>query len=415
MDNYRRRVVVSGLGCVSSLGCEIETLWQNLLAQKSGIARITRFDPTGYYCQIAGEIRNFDPLPCIPQRDIARLDLFSQYGILATHHAIRSAGLRLEQEDRSRIGVVMGCGMGGMTDIETNEETIRQKGPGRISPFFIPKVMINAVAGEISIRYGLEGPAFVVASACASSAQAIFCALRSIQYGETDAMIAGGAEAIITPLTIAGFCASRALSHRNEQPEKASRPFDNERDGFVMGEGAAVLVLEEMEHAKKRGATIYAELLGAAANADAYHITLPDPGVKNIAKVMDMALRDSRLNATDIGYINAHGTSTKPNDRAETLAIKKVFGDYARKIPISSSKSLLGHLIGASGAIEAVITVLTISRNQVHATANYEFPDPECDLDYVPRQARETTVNYAMSNSFGFGGHNACLVFGKAT
>lgn len=414
MDNFRRRVAVTGLGCVTSLGCEVEVLWQNLLAQKSGISRITRFDTTGYYCQIAGEIRQFDPLVCIPQRDVARLDLFSQYGLVSAHHAMRMANLPIEQEDRSRMGVIIGCGMGGMTDIEAHEEVIRQKGAGRVSPFFIPKVMINAVAGEISIRHGLQGPAFVVASACASSAQAILCALRSIQYGETDVMVTGGAEAIITPLTIAGFCANRALSHRNEQPEKASRPFDNERDGFVMGEGAAVLVLEEMEHARKRGATIHAELVGGAANADAHHITLPDPEVKNITKVMQAALQDSRLNTADIGYINAHGTSTKPNDRAETLAIKRVFGDHARKIPISSTKSMLGHPIGAAGAVEAVVTVLTVSRNQIHATANYEFPDPECDLDYVPNQARETPVNYALSNSFGFGGHNVCLVFGKA-
>ena len=413
MSNNRRRVVITGLGCVTSLGQDIAQVWQNLLTSKSGISKITRFNPESITCHIAGEVKHFDPAAAIPPRDLARLDLFTQYGLVAAHHAVHDAGLIFSQEEATRAGVIVGSGMGGMHEIDNAEALIRQKGIQRISPFFIPKVMINAIAGEISIRHGLHGPAYVVASACASSSQAICCALRSIQYGECDVVVAGGAEAIITPLTMAGFCAARALSQRNDAPEKASRPFDRERDGFVMGEGAAMLILEDLERAKARGAKIYAELVGAASNADAYHITLPDPEVKNISRVMAMAIKDSQLNLDDISYINAHGTSTKPNDRAETLAIKKVFGDGAKRLAISSTKSLLGHMIGAAGAIEAAVTALTIFHDQIHPTANYEFPDPECDLDYVPREARQTKVNYALSNSFGFGGHNVCLAFGK--
>lgn len=413
MELSRRRVVVTGLGCVSPLGTDIKTFWQNLLAKKSGISRITKFDPAGYACQIAGEIKNFDCSPWIPARDKQRLDLFTQYGLAAAQQALQDARLSPAKEDVSRIGVIVGSGMGGMTEIEVQEEVIRQKGPNRISPFFIPKLMINALAGEISIRHGLQGPSFIVAAACASGAQAIGCALRSIQYGEADVIVTGGSEAVITPLSMAGFCALKALSQRNQEPEKASRPFDRERDGFVVGEGAGMLVLEELTRAQQRGATIYAELRGAAWNSDAHHITLPEPEGAGSTRVMQMAIQDARLAPTDIQYINAHGTSTKPNDRVETLAIKKVFGDYAYRIPISSSKSLVGHLIGASGAIEAVVTALSVCHNQLHPTANYEHPDPECDLDYIPGDARETQVHNAISNSFGFGGHNVCLVFSK--
>lgn len=388
-------------------------LWSSLLARKSGISQITRFNPEGHRCRIAGEIKNFDPLPWIPKKETRRLDLFTQYALASAHQAIQDSGLCLDREDTTKIGVVFGSGMGGMTELAAQQEVIREKGPNGVSPFFIPKLMINAVSGEISIRYHLQGPNYVVAAACASSAQAIACAMRSIQWGETDTVITGGAEAILTSLSVAGFSAARALSSRNDEPEKASRPFDRERDGFVMGEGAGALVLEERDKAVARGARIYAEILGAAYNADAYHITQPDPEAGSIARVMEAALGDAGVSYTDISYINAHGTSTKQNDRTETLAVKKVFKEYAYKIPISSTKSMLGHLIGASGAIEAIVTSLSVCYNRIHPTANYEYADPECDLDYVPREARELPVNCAISNSFGFGGHNVCLVFGK--
>lgn len=409
----KRRAVITGLGAVTSLGSNLTEIWQNLLAKKSGISKITRFPAENHLCQIAGEIKNFDPGSIISKRDIHRLDLVSQYALVAAVKAVEESGLDATKEDLAKIGVILGCGMGGMTEVEEQEEVIRQKGPRRVTPFFVPKIMINALSAEISIKYGFRGPNFITASACSSSAQAIAQALRAIQYEEADVVVTGGAEAVITPLSIAGFCAARALSQRNDEPEKASRPFDKNRDGFVMGEGAAILIVEEREHALKRGAKIYGEVKGFGSTADAFHITSPSPGGEGAAKAMENALKDAGIPQEAVNYINAHGTSTLQNDKIETLAIKQVFGERAKSIPISSTKSMLGHLLGGAGAIEALVTVMSIFQGEIHPTANYETPDEDCDLDYVPGDARATKVEYALSNSFGFGGHNVCLAFGK--
>ncbi len=409
----KRRAVITGLGAVASLGTEIPALWQNLLQKKSGIGLISKFNASDYTCQIAGEVKNFDPTGIIDAKDLRRLDLFSQYALVAASNALKDANFELAKEDMTRFGVILGSGMGGMTEVEAQQIVIREKGPRRVSPFFIPKVMINAISAEVSIRYGFQGVNFVTSSACSSSGHAIGQALRTIQYGDADVIVTGGSEAIITPLSIAGFCSIRAMSQRNDAPEKASRPFDKDRDGFVMGEGSGILILEEYEHAKKRGAKIYAELRGYGANGDAFHITAPSATGEGAMRVMKLALQDGCVNPEEIQYINAHGTSTLPNDKIETLAIKKLFESHSYKIPISSTKSMLGHLLGAAGAIEAVVTALTVSNNQIHATANYETKDPECDLDYVGGDAREVVVKYALSNSFGFGGHNVCLLFAK--
>lgn len=409
----KRRIVVTGLGVVTSLGTDVNNVWNSLLAKKNGIGLITKFNATDYSCQIAGEVKNFDPSPILDVKDVRRLDLFSQYAMFAATKAIQDSGLDISKEDPNRLGVILGSGMGGMTEVETGQVIIREKGPRRVSPFFIPKVMINAIAAEVSIRYGLQGPNFVVSSACASSAHAIGQALRAIQYYDADVVVSGGAEAIITPLSIAGFCSARALSQNNKNPEKACRPFDKNRDGFVMGEGGAILVLEELEHARKRGAKIYAELCGYGATADATHITAPSPAGEGAVKAMKLAIQDANVKPDQIGYINAHGTSTQLNDRIETIAIKTVFGTQAYQIPISSTKSMVGHLLGAAGAVEAVATVLSLFHQQIHPTANYETKDPDCDLDYVGGDARQIKLQYALSNSFGFGGHNGCLLFGQ--
>ncbi|NUM34690.1 MAG: beta-ketoacyl-ACP synthase II [Candidatus Brocadiae bacterium] len=407
----KRRVVITGLGAVTSLGVEVEEIWKNLLAQKSGISNITRFDASAYSAQIAGEIKNFDPSCSISKKDIYRLDLFSQYALCAADKAIQDTQFSLEKEDLTRFGVILGCGMGGMNEIEAQSDVMKQKGPKRVSAFSVPRLMINAISAEISIKYGLLGPNFITASACSSSAQAIGQALRSIQYNEADVVVTGGAEAVITPLSIAGFCSARALSQRNQEPQRASRPFDKERDGFVMGEGSAILVLEEWERAKARGAKIYAEIKGFGSTADAYHITQPSPEGQGAIRAIELALKDAQVSKEDVHYINAHGTSTLQNDKIETYAIKKVFQDQAYHIPVSSTKSMLGHLLGAAGAIEALVTTMSIFKQQIHSTANYENPDPECDLDYVAKNAREIKLGCALSNSFGFGGHNVCLVF----
>ncbi len=409
----KRRAVITGLGAVTCLGPTVKTNWDRLLAKQSGISTISKFNAAEYACQIAGEIKNFDTTGYIEANDVRRYDLFTQYALVAASDAIQDAGFELAKEDLTKFGVILGSGMGGMTEVEAQEIVIREKGPRRVSPFFVPKLMINAIGAEISIRYGFQGPNFITASACASSAHAIAQALRAIQYGEADVMITGGSEAVITPLSIAGFCSARALSCRNDAPDKASRPFDKERDGFVMGEGSAILILEELEHALRRGAKIYAELLGFGATADAFHITQPSATGDGAIRAMKAALQDGKVNATDISYINAHGTSTIPNDKIETLAIKTLFQEKAYAIPISSTKSMIGHLLGAAGAIEAVVTALSVFHNQIHATANYENKDPECDLDYVGGDARQINVQYALSNSFGFGGHNVCLLFAK--
>jgi 3-oxoacyl-[acyl-carrier-protein] synthase II len=410
----KRRVVVTGLGCVTPLGNEVDTFWNNLLQKKNGISKITKFNADGYRCQIAGQVKNFDPTVSIAKKDIAKFDLFTQYAIVAAEQAVQSAKLSFETEDKTRIATILGSGMGGMNEVNSQFEASKELGVDRASPYLIPKTMVNAIAGEISIRYHLQGPSYVVASACASSSQAILCALRSIQSGESDLVISGGAEALITPLCVSGFSSIRALSLRNNEPERASRPFDKQRDGFVIGEGSGILILEERERAIARGANIYAEILGGAANCDGHHITSPEPEAKSITQVMKMAIQDSGILPTDIAYINAHGTSTKPNDKIETLGIKKVFGQYASQIPISSTKSMIGHLIGAAGAVEAIVSVLSTFHDCVHPTANYENPDPDCDLDYITTETRKIPVKYVLSNSFGFGGHNVCLVFGKS-
>lgn len=411
MSFSKRRVAITGLGSITPLGQQTTELWENLLAGKSGIGRITRFDPSEYACQIAGEIKDFDPSPFIDKRDLRRMDLFTQYAIVAAEEAVKDAGISVQQEDPGRIGVVIGSGMGGMTEVEEQVDVLHKKGPRKVDTFFIPKLMINAVSAQLSIRYGFKGPNFVVSAACASGAVALTQALRMIQYGEADAVLCGGSEAVIVPMSIAGFCSLHALSQHNAEPQKASRPFDKERDGFVMGEGAGILVLEEMERAKKRGAKIYAEFAGAALNGDAYHITQPE--IENITKVMQMALQDAGASPEDIDYVNAHGTSTKQNDSSETKAIRNAFGTWASKLSISSTKSMIGHLIGGAGAVEAIVSALSVYKNAVHPTLNYEIPDPECDLDYVPQNARQLIVRKAISNSFGFGGHNVSLVFSK--
>ena len=409
----KRRIVITGLGAVTSLGCDVDQIWQNLLDKKSGITKITKFDASKFASQIAGEVKNFDPSIYVNKMDLRRLDLFSQYAIFAAEKAMRNSNIELSREDLTKFGTILGSGMGGVTEIAKSEDIIRTKGPRRISPFFVPKIMINAISAQISMRFGLKGPSFVTAAACSSSGIAIEQAYKAIKYEEADIMITGGSEAVIIPLSIAGFCSARALSKRNDSPQTASRPFDKERDGFVIGEGSGILVLEEFERAKKRGANIYGELKGVASNSDAYHITQPSQDAEGVINCMKAALKNAKIDPQQITYINAHGTSTAQNDKIETLAIKKVFDKYAYNIPISSTKSMIGHSLGATSAIEAIVTVLSIYKNQIHSTANYENFDEECDLDYVPKEAREIKNNYALSNSFAFGGHNVTLVFGK--
>lgn len=409
----KRRVVITGIGMVTSLGTEISDIWTNLLQGKSGVSKISKFDCSEHKCQIAGEIKNFDYSGIISNLDARRLDLFSLYALYATEKAVQDSGISLESENLDRIGVNLGSGMGGMNQVEKQIEIANTKGLRRVAPYAIPSVMLSAPSAEISIKYGFRGMNFSSSSACASSSHAIGLATRMIQCGEADMMISGGTEAIITPITIAGFSSARALSTRNDEPEKASRPFDKERDGFVMGEGSCILVLEEFEKAQKRNAKIYGEICGVGWTADAHHITAPDQNGDGATKAMINAITDAEISPEDVSYINAHGTSTTLNDSIETLAIKKVFGNQAYQIPISSTKSMIGHLIGAAGAVECAICALSIHNNQIHGTLNYEFPDPQCDLDYVPEKVRELSVKYALSNSFAFGGSNVALVIGK--
>lgn len=404
-----RRTVVTGLGVVTPIGNDKKTFWENLTGGKSGIGLITYFDTSSFPTKIAGEIKGFDPLEYIERKKLKRMDLFCQYGLATATQAIRDAGLEPENENRGRFGVIVASGIGGLTTWEEQHKRLLNKGASRVSPFFIPSMIVNTAAGSIAIRFGLMGPNFAVSSACASAGHAIGEAYLNIKAGKADIMLTGGAEATITPLALAGFCVMRALSTRNDEPEKASRPFDKERDGFVMSEGAGVIVLEELEHAKARGAHIYCELVGYGASNDAFHITAPDEEGKGAKLSMKAAIEDARLNLDEIDYINAHGTSTPLNDKIETKAIKSLFEDYAKKLAVSSNKSMLGHMLGASSASELIATILTIENNVIPPTINYEFPDPECDLDYVPNQAREKRINVAISNSFGFGGHNATL------
>jgi 3-oxoacyl-[acyl-carrier-protein] synthase II len=405
------RVVVTGLGTVSPLGNSIPEFWDSIVKGKSGISHITRFDTTGFDTRIAGEVKGFKPDGFLDKKEIRRMDLFVQYGMGAALEAVAAAGLDRENGvDPDRAGVIIGSGIGGIETLEAQHSALVEKGPSRISPFFIPMMIADMAAGQISIRLGYRGPNFAAVSACASGAHAIGEAFRIIAKGEADLVVTGGAEATITPLAIGGFCSMKAMSTRNDAPEKASRPFDLERDGFVMGEGSGVAILESLDHARARGAPILAEVVGYGATADAHHVTAPAPGGEGAARAMRLALEDARLTPEAVDYINAHGTSTPMNDKYETMAVKTVFGGHAYKVAFGSTKSMTGHLLGAAGGIEFNIAVLSIRDNVVPPTTNYEVPDPECDLDCVPNQARRAQVDVVMSNSLGFGGHNVALV-----
>ena len=408
-----RRVVITGMGAVTPLAADVNTYWDRLLSGKSGIGQIELVDTKEFKVKFGGEVKNWAPEKFFDSKACRRMDRFAQFAMVAALEAWKDAGLDLAKEDPFRLGTVVGSGIGGLTEYEEQHTKFMEGGgPRGISPFVIPKMMPNAAPGNISIHFGLAGPSRAVSTACASAADAIADALRSIQRDEADVMVTGGSEAAITYMGLGGFISARALSSRNDKPQAASRPFDKDRDGFVLSEGAGILVIEELEHARKRGAKIYAEVLGTGSSSDAYNITAPHPEGIGAARAMVLALKDAKLNPSDIDYINAHGTSTELGDAAETLAVKKVFGDHARKLAISSTKSMIGHLLGASGGVELIATVLSINHGIVHPTINLDTPDPACDLDYVPKTARKMPVRYALSNSFGFGGHNASLLVG---
>lgn len=409
----KRRVVITGLGLVTPLGTGVEKSWTALCDGVSGVGKITRFDAGELPSQIAAEVKDFDPALFIDKKEIKKMDKFIQYGVAAARMAMDDSGLQITGSIAERAGVYVGSGMGGLPAIESNHIKFLEGGIKKLTPFFIPMVIINLVSGHIAMMFGAKGPNSSVVTACASGTHAIGDAFKIIHRGDADVMIAGGTESTISPLGIGGFCAMRALSTRNDEPQKASRPFDSMRDGFVMGEGAGLVVLEELSFAEKRGAKIYAEVIGYGMTGDAYHMTSPAPEGEGAARCMKVALKDAGLTGEEISYINAHGTSTKFNDENETSAIKTVFGKRAYDIPVSSTKSMTGHLLGAAGGIEAVFAALTIKNSIIPPTINYEFPDPECDLDYVPNKARPQTVEVAMSNSFGFGGTNATLIFRK--
>jgi 3-oxoacyl-[acyl-carrier-protein] synthase II len=405
-----RRVVVTGLGVVSPLGNDMTTFWNNILGGQCGIGPITRFDTTGYDCRIAGEVRDFDPTPAFPTpKELRRTDRFVHYAVHAGWQALKDSGLDLDRCDRDRIGTFIGSGIGGLETTGDQHKILLAKGPGRVSPFMIPMLILNMGTGMFSIYHNLRGPSVATCSACATSTHALGEAWRTIKMGDADAIFAGGAEATIVPLGISGFCAMKALSTRNDDPLHASRPFDADRDGFVMGEGAGVLVLEELEHARRRGARILAEVVGYGTTADAHHLTAPSPEGEGAARCMRMALRAGGLNPQDISYINAHGTSTPQGDVCETQAVKAVFGEHARKLAVSSTKGATGHMLGAAGAVEMALCCKALETGIVPPTINYEKPDPACDLDYVPNTPREMKVEAILNNSFGFGGHNATV------
>jgi len=409
----KRRVVVTGLGVVTSLSLEVDDLWNRLLAGESGVHALRLFDSTNFKVKVAGDVYDWDPREYIAGKEIKRLDRFTQFAIVAGVDAVNDSGLDFDKEESFRCGVILGSGIGGLHEIEKQMDRLLNKGPDRVSPFTIPKLMLNAAGGNVSIRYGIRGPNYTVATACASATNAIGDAFKTIQYDDADVMITGGTEAAVTPMGLSGFQNMKALSLRNDDPPRASRPFDADRDGFVLSEGAGILVLEELEHAKARGAHIYAEVLGAGASGDAGHITQPDESGKGAAKAMTNALRDARLDPDQVVYINAHGTATQLGDKAETLAMKGVFGDHAKSLSISSTKSQLGHTLGASGGIELLVTAKAIELGIVPPTINLETPDPDCDLDYTPNEPCERAITIAMSNSFGFGGHNASVIVGQ--
>ncbi len=409
----RRRVAVTGLGLITPVGIGTGESWANLKAGKSGIGEITQFDTSQFATRIAGEVKGFDPANYIEAKEIKKMDRFIHFGIAAAHMAVEDSGLKITNANAERVGVVVGSGMGGLGTIESSHTKLLEKGPRRITPFFIPMVIINLASGQISMRLGAKGPNSAPVTACATGTNSIGDAFRLIQTGYADAMIAGGTEASITSLGIGGFNAMRALSTRNEEPERASRPFDVDRDGFVMGEGAGIMVLEELESARKRGARIYAEVMGYGMTADAYHMTTPAPEGEGAARCMAATIKDAGVSPEDVGYINAHGTSTRYGDELETAAIKTVFASHAFKLSVSSTKSMVGHLLGAAGGVEGIATVMAIYEGFIPPTINLDNPDPECDLDYVPNKAKEVEIKYAISNSFGFGGTNACLLFKK--
>ena len=411
----RRRVVVTGMGLVVPIGIGVETAWKNACEGKSGIGRLTRFDPEGFDTRIAAEVKGFNPELYIEKKEVKKMDLFIQYALAAAKEAVEDSRLSITPENGDRIGVIVGTGLGGLPTIEKYHQILMERGPGRISPFFIPMLVANLAAGQIAIQYGAKGPNICLVTACATGGHCIGDAFRAIVYGDADAVIAGGTEANITPLTVGGFNAMKALSTRNDEPEKACRPFEKNRNGFVIAEGAGIVILEELGFAQKRNAKIYAELIGYGYTGDAYHITAPSPDGDGAIRCMRMAIKDAGLKPEDIDYINAHGTSTQLNDLTETIAIRKVFGDHAKRIPISATKSMTGHLLGAAGSTEAIFTILALRDGILPPTINYEEPDPECDLDYVPNVARRQYLNTGMSNAFGFGGTNATLIFKKFT
>ncbi|MBP7090836.1 MAG: beta-ketoacyl-ACP synthase II [Syntrophorhabdaceae bacterium] len=411
MDALKRRVVVTGVGLVTPLGVGIENVWKRILNGESGIGPTTRFDVTRHDTKFAGEVKDFRAGDFISPKEIKRIDLFIQYALAASKIAIEDSGLDMGREEAERVGVVVGTGLGGLPTLEKYHSILLERGPGRISPFFIPMLIANEAPGHIAIQFGIKGPNLCIVTACATGAHSIGESFRIIQYGDADVMVAGGTEANLTPLTVGGFNAMKALSTRNDAPEKASRPFEKDRDGFVVSEGCGIIIMEELEHAKKRGAKIYAEIAGYGYNGDAYHITAPCPDGDGFVRCIKVALKDANIRPEEVDYINAHGTSTELNDYIETLAIKEVFKDGAYKIPVSSTKSMTGHLLGAAGAIEAIFSVLSIRDQICPPTINYETPDPQCDLDYVPNVSRKHKIDVVLSNSFGFGGTNSTLVF----
>ncbi|GAB7388107.1 beta-ketoacyl-ACP synthase II [Bacillaceae bacterium] len=409
----KKRVVITGLGVISPVGNDVDTFWDNLLSGKSGVDRIQAFDPSEYPTQIAAEVKDFNPEDHMEKKEVKRTDRFVQFAYAAAKMAVANAKLNLEEVDRERVGVYIGSGIGGLGTWEEQHQILLEKGPKRVSPFFIPMMIVNMASGYVSIALGVKGPNSAAVTACATGTNSIGDAFRLVQNGYADVMITGGTEATIRPTALAGFCAAKAMSTRNGDPQKASRPFDKDRDGFVMGEGAGILILEELEHAKKRGAPIIAEIVGYGMTADAYHLTAPAPDGEGAARAMKEAIADAGLKPEDVDYINAHGTSTPLNDKFETMAIKKALGEHAYKVAISSTKSMHGHLLGAAGGVEAIATALALRDQMIPPTINYETPDPECDLDYVPNKARQAALNVALSNTFGFGGHNATIVLKK--
>lgn len=409
----QRRVVVTGMGAITAIGNSMKAFWEGLLQGKNGVGSITHFDASQFSTRFAAEVKNFSVDGILDVRELNRMDRYTQMAMVAAHEALQDSGLDLQKIDPTMAGVVVGSGIGGIQSFETEHSKYIEKGPRRVSPYFVPQMISDIAAGQISIRYGLKGPNYATVSACATASHAIGDAVRLIKYGDADIMVTGGSEAPITPMGLAGFCSMKALSSRNDDPARASRPFDRERDGFVMGEGAGILVLEELEHARKRGANIYAEVRGVGFTADAHHVTAPAPGGEGAVRAMRRSAEDARVNLDEVDYINAHGTSTPYNDKNETAAIKALFGDHAYKMNISSTKSMIGHLLGAAGAVELIVSVLAVKHNIIPPTINYEFPDPECDLNYTPNVPQERQVRHAISNTFGFGGHNACILVSK--